>query len=114
MKIVKDKITIAELKEMAKKMMPELVKVIVDVEKNIMAVDAGLHSDLFELLEKEEHSEPKDLWGINLYPENQGVDFIKFDSMMNLKPGLGNKTRGVESEELRNKIINVVSALVKK
>ncbi len=63
MKIVKDNIAATELKEMAKKMNPELVKAIVDIEKSIMAVDAGLHSDLFEMLE-EGGSEPKNLWGI--------------------------------------------------
>jgi len=52
---------------------------------------------------KEESSEPKNLWGINIYPEKSGEDFIEFDSMMNLKPALGNKTRGVDSEETRKK-----------
>jgi len=50
MKIVKDKIAILELKEMAKKMHDNLVKAMVDVEKEIIAVDAGLHADLMELL----------------------------------------------------------------
>ena len=114
MKIVKEKIEISELAEMAKKMHGNLVKAIVDVDKKIMAVDADMHSDLFEFLMQEEASEPKNLWGINIYPEKEGVDFIEFDSMMNLRPSLGNRTRGVESEELRNRIIEIVNNLVKK
>jgi len=114
MKIVKDKIEILELKKMAEKMFGNLVKAMVDVEKNIIAVDAPMHADLLEFLIKEENSEPKDLWGVNIYPEKLGEDFIEFDSIMNLKPGLGNKTRGVESEEIRKKIIGIIDKLIKR
>lgn len=108
MEIVKDKISIEKLKEMAEKMFGSLVKAMVDTEKGIMAVDAPMHADLLELLIEKENSEPKNLWGINIYPSKNGDDFIEFDSIMNLKPGLGNKTRGVEDENLRKKIIEVV------
>jgi len=111
MKIVKDKIEIAELEEMAKKMFGNLVKAMVDIEKNIMAVDAPMHADLLEFLMEQENCEPKNLWGINIYPEKSGEDFVEFDSIMNLKPALGNKTRGVESEETRKKIIGIVKKL---
>jgi len=114
MEIIKDKISIKELQEMAGKMFGSLVKAMVDVEKEIMAVDASMHSDLLEFLIKEENSEPKDLWGINIYPEKYGntADFVEFDSMMNLKPGLGNKTRGVENENTREKIVEIVKKYV--
>lgn len=112
MKIIKDKIEVSELKEMAEKMFGGLVKAMVDVEKNIIAVDAPMHADLMEFLIEEEDSEPKNLWGINIYPEKMGEDFIEFDSMMNLKPGLGNKTRGVESKEVREKIIEIINSLI--
>ena len=112
MKIVKDKIEIGELKEMAKKMHDNLVKVMVDVEKKIMAVDAGLHADLMQHLIEQENSEPKNLWGINIFPDKTGDDFIEFDSMMNIKPAFGNRTRGVEDENIRKEIISIVKNLV--
>ena len=114
MKIVKDQLQITEIKEMAKKMHGNFVKAIVDIEKKIMAVDAPLHADLFELLIREENSEPQYLWGINFHPDKTGEDFIEFDSMMNIKPSLGNRTRGIENEEIKNKIIEIVNELVKK
>lgn len=112
MKIVKDRISIVELREMSKKMRDDLVKAMVDVEKSIMAVDAGLHADLHQLLIDEENSQPKDLWGINMFPEKTGADFIQFDSMMNLKPALGNRTRGVSDPVVREKIVEIVKKLV--
>ena len=45
MKIIKDKITRLELREMSVKMFGNLVKAVVDIDKEIMAVDAELHSD---------------------------------------------------------------------
>ena len=114
MEIIKDKIEITDLKEMSEKMFGNMVKAMVDVEKEIIAVDAPMHSDLLEFLIAKENSEPINLWGINIYPEKVGDDFIEFDSMMNLKPALGNKTRGIEKEETRRKIIEIINKLVKK
>lgn len=114
MKIVKDKIEIAELKEMSKKMFEELVKVVVDIEKGIMAVDAPLHVDEEQLLMEEESSEPRNLWGINIWPNKNKDEFIEFDSMINIKPGWNNRTRGVDSSEIREKIIDIVNKLIKK
>lgn len=114
MKIVKDKIAIPELKEMAKKMHDNLVKAMVDVKKEIMAVDAGLHADLMEFLIEEENSEPKDVWGINIFPDKIGDDLIEFDSMMNVKPAFNNRTRGVDDENTRKKITDIINKLIVK
>lgn len=110
MKIVIDKITIEELKEMAEKMFGNLVKAVVDIEKEIMAVDAELHVDEEQLL-IEQGSEPKNLWGVNIHPDIMEEDFIEFDSMMNLKPGLGNRTRGIDDAKIREKIVKIVEKL---
>ncbi len=114
MKIVKDKIEISELRQMAKNMFSDFVKVVVDVEKEIIGVEAEFHADLMNALIEVEKSEPKNLWGINIFPGKDGGDFIMFDSMINLKPGLGNRTRGVDDGEVRKKIITIVNKFVRK
>ena len=113
MKIVKDKITISELKEMSEKMFGNLVKAVVDIEKEIIAVDAEMHADEEALL-LENGSKQEDLWGINLYPDVEGADFVEFDSMINLRPSQGNRSRGVEDKKLQGKIIGIVNKLVGK
>ena len=113
MKIVKDQIKIEDLKEICKNgSFEEVVKAVVDIEKEIMAVDAEVHAELMELFITEKNSESKNLWGINLVPEKDGEDFIVFDSLINLKPGFGNRTRGIESEVIRKKIVDIVNKLV--
>lgn len=113
MKIVKDKIFIGELKEMAEKMYGNLVKVVVDVEKEIMAVNGELHSDEQELL-IEKGSKPENLWGINIYPQLDDENWIEFDSVINLKPHFGNRTRGVDNPEIKEKIIKIINKLVER
>jgi hypothetical protein len=84
-----------------------MVKAVVDVEKGLIAVDAELHSDLEALL-LQQGSRQAHLWGINLYPGMQGEDFVEFDSMINLRPSLGNRSRGVENLAIRKKILEIV------
>ncbi|MFH1097143.1 MAG: DUF5674 family protein [Candidatus Desantisbacteria bacterium] len=113
MKIVKDNIELKELKEIAINGFGNIVKVVVDIEDEIIAIDAELHSDEEALL-LENGSKQKNLWGINLYPELEGDDFIEFDSMINLRPSQGNRSRGIDNPEIREKIRSVVDKLVGK
>ncbi len=113
MKTVTDSILISELKEMAGHFFGDMVKGVVDIERDLLAVDAELHADLEALL-LEDGSRQNNLWGINLYPELSGDQFVEFDSMINLRPSQGNKSRGVEDEEIRKQIIAIVSRKVKK
>lgn len=58
-------------------------------------------------------SEQNNLWGINLYAELFNTDsFIEFDSMINLRPNLGNRTRSVEDPQIRAEIISIVNSLI--
>ncbi|MFH1822641.1 MAG: DUF5674 family protein [Patescibacteria group bacterium] len=113
MKIIKDKITIDELKEMANKSFGNLVKAVVDVEKGVAAIDAELHSDEEAELIKE-GSEQKNLWGINFYPDLEGEDFLEFDSMINIRPTQNNRSRGIDDPEIRKKIVNIVNKIVQR
>lgn len=97
---------------MAEKMFDNLVKAVVDVKKEIMAVDGEMHADEEALL-IEKGSRQEDLWGINLYPNKKGEDFIEFDSIVNLKPAQDNRSRGVDNPKIRKEIIRIVKRLIK-
>lgn len=89
-----------------------MVKGVVDVDRELLAVDADLHADLEKLL-LEDGSEQDALWGINLWYEDLGDDLIEFDSMINVRPRQGNKSRDVEDEATREKIVAVVEKWIK-
>lgn len=112
MKIVEEQITIKELKEMSSKMFGSLVKAVVDIEQEILVVDAGLHSDQEAYL-LERGSKQKDLWGINIHPELKGDERIEFDSMINLRPIDGNFSRGVDDIKIQKKILDIVNSKIK-
>jgi len=107
MHIITTTLSLNDLKKMAKDMFGDIVKAVVDIDRELMAVDAELHADLESRL-LEDGSQRKHLWGINLYPEAPGDEFIEFDSMTNVRPSQGNRSRGVEDEAIRNKIIQIV------
>ena len=111
-RIIKDEVTRDELKMLAREQYGDIIKAVVDVNQEIMGVGGELHIDIQSLLVEKENSQGQDTWGINLYLEKSGDDFIEFDSMINLKPLLGNKTRGVENVEIQNKIREIINKLV--
>lgn len=114
-RIIENSIELDQLKGIAKKQFGELVKAVVDIRQEIMAVGGELHADGEEILVEEKESKNKHLWGINLYPEmGEGERWIEFDSVINLKPSFGNYSRGVDDSKIQKKIREIVKKLVKK
>ena len=113
MKIITETVTLAELQQMAAAMFGDMVKAVVDIDREILSVDAELHSDLEALL-LENGSKQKDLWGINFYPELQGDGFLEYDSMINIRPSQGYRSRVVDDEMIRKKIAEVVAKRVRR
>lgn len=113
MQLIDKKISLDELKKYSEKMFSQLVKAVVDIEKEIMVVDAEFHSDE-EFFLLEEGSQQRNLWGINLHPFKEENEWIEFDSMINIRPSQGNRSRSVDDPLIRKKIISIVNKLVVK
>ena len=113
MKIVRDHITMAELKEMSQVWHGELVKAVVDVLRNIMAVDGEMHADEEQILLLD-GSKQEYLWGINIYLGKEDDSRIEFDSMINVRPSQQNMSRSVEDKELQKTIRSIIDSLIVK
>ncbi|MFZ5785785.1 MAG: DUF5674 family protein [Acidobacteriota bacterium] len=111
MKLVTDPMPLAELRGMAERGFGTMVKAVVDVAAGTMVVDAELHADQEAFL-LERGSAQRDLWGINLYPDVEGDEWVEFDSMINLRPASGNRSRGVDDPAVRERIRAIVASLV--
>lgn len=110
--IVEKTISVQELKELAKQRFGNMVKGVVDIRLNIMAVGAELHADEEALL-LTKGSNQEDLWGINIYLDDPKQPYwIEFDSMINIRPSQNNPSRDVENLEVRKTITDLVSKLV--
>jgi len=110
-KIIKQAISKKDLAELAREIFGDMIKVVVDIEQNIMAIGGELHADEEALL-LEQGSKQANLWGINLYVDKSGDDFVEFDSMINIRPSQNNRSRSVEDETIREKIKKIINTLV--
>lgn len=109
-KLVTEKITLADLKSIASERFGDMAKAVVDIDKGVMAVGAEMHADAEAFL-LERGSEQESLWGINIYPYAPEPERVEFDSMINIRPHQGNRSRGVEDESVRERILAVVRRL---
>ncbi len=111
--VVRESVTLEHLAELAESGFGNLVKAVVDVDRELMAIGGAMHADeeaiLLGLGSSQDH-----LWGINLYPSQYGKgDWIEFDSMINIRPRHGNRSRGVEDPAAQEKIVAIVGRLVR-
>lgn len=112
MKILKEVINRGDLKNSDYVLDGEMVKAVVDIEKGIIGVDAEMHADIEQAMLANGSSQDS-LWGINLWFNERGDDFVEFDSMINIRPRQGNRSRDVENPETREKIREVVAKWIK-
>ena len=111
MRILRKPVPLSDVLSLAKAQFGEMVKATVDVERGLLAIGGELHSDEEAML-LEDGSKHEHLWGINIYPEKPEEDRIEFDSMINVRPSQGNRSRGVENAEMRSRILRVIKDLV--
>lgn len=105
-------ITNNQLKEIASQRFGDMVKAVVDIEREIMAIGGELHADEEALL-LDQGSQQSSLWGINIYPDVPMPDGLEFDSMINIRPSQNNKSRSVEDPAIQKKITAIVNELIK-
>jgi hypothetical protein len=110
--VIRDRVALDHLEELAEGGFGELVKAVVDIETGVMAIGGGLHADeeatLLDL-----GSEQASLWGINLYPAEYGTSgWIEFDSMINVRPRQGNRSRSVDDPQTQRRIVEIVDRRV--
>ena len=88
-----------------------MTKAVVDIENEIIAIDADLHSDLeAALIEAGSHQE--DLWGINLYPSKSDEEFIEYTSLINIRPHQNNPSMEIMDVAIKKQIKHIVASLI--
>lgn len=110
MRILEKPLTKKELIDSSKCFIDEnAIKGAVDVERRLVAVDSPMHYDCEQLL-LENGSKQENIWGINLYLDEDDIDdVVEFNSMINLRPTQGNRSRGVENPEMQKRIKEIVT-----
>lgn len=110
-RIISNVVSLSDLNKVAAERFGDMVKAVVDIEKEVMAIGGEMHADEESLL-LESGSKQINLWGINIYPALPWPDMVEFDSMINIRPAIGNRSRSVDNEEIKKKIFEVVQKLI--
>ncbi len=108
---ITDNISLDEIRKLAEGSFGDFVKAVIDIERNVISIGGELHSDEESML-LDDGSRQEDLWGINIYPDLPEDKRIEFDSMINIRPRQNNRTRGVDSPEIREKILQILKNIL--
>jgi len=87
---------------------PFMIKIVVDVRRHILTGGGEMHADCEALL-LDRGSEQDDLWGANWYPLEQRIEF---ESLINIRPRLGNRSIVIQSDELRVQVAAVTQEVL--
>lgn len=110
--VIRERVSLAHIQELATELFGDLVKAVIDVDRGIMAIGGELHADEEAQL-LDDGSAQASLWDINLYPAQFGeTGWLEFDSMINVRPSAGNRTRRVEDTAIQRRIAEVLDRLV--
>lgn len=80
-----------------------MIKIVVDIRRGILAGGGEMHADCEDVL-LTAGSEQDDLWGANWYPAEQRIEF---ESLINIRPRLGNRSMIIQSETIRQQVESV-------
>lgn len=111
--VAPDTISLDEIRVIAAARFGDMIKGVVDLERGILLLDADLHADQEASL-LADGSKHANLWGINLYPDVAGEDWLELDSMINLRPSFGNRSRGVDDPATRAAIAELIARVVRR
>ncbi len=103
--IIEDKVTPEQL-VLVQEEYGEYVKVVVDIERNILAAGGEWHADAEKVL-LEEGSRQENLWGGGVNLVKRKVDFV---SLINMRPVLSN-SQEVMNQEIRDKMEAVMRSV---
>jgi hypothetical protein len=107
LRIIHEPVTRRELLSLAPEL-GDMIKAVVDIERGVMAIGGEMQADEEAAL-LDDGSRQADLWGINLYPAEAGPEWMEFDSMINVRPSRGNRSRDVEDPVVLDAIRRVAS-----
>jgi hypothetical protein len=105
--ILKEKINIEKVKELADFWYSTMIKGAVDIEGEKVALGGDYHIEDAELLTST-GSKLEFIWGFNIRFEENPEGVLEFDSMVNIKPNFGNRSRGINDPEITKKATEII------
>ncbi len=105
--LLKEKVVSAQIQDMLQEY-ENMIKIVVDIRRGFLSGGGEMHSDCESTL-LEDGSEQDDLWGANWYPNEQRIEF---ESLINIRPRLGNRNILIQDENLRKQVESVTREIL--
>lgn len=109
--IIKEKMNMDDVRKLAEGWYGTMIKGCVDIEREKVALGGDYHMETCELLVVD-GSIHTDVWGFNIRFEENPNGELEFDSLVNIKPALGNKTRAIENNDIVEKSEKIIRSLI--
>jgi len=107
-RIIKEPISRDVALEIAKEFYVNMVKGVVDIEREIVALGGEWHIDSdMELLR--DGSKQENLWGFNFFPEENR---IAFTSLINIRPLQNNRAIEIQDPKLKDRMERIIRKLI--
>lgn len=106
-RIVAERISLAELKLLASQWYGDMIKGAVDVEREVLALGGEYHMDANAVL-IEDGSQQDAVWGFNVYLGRPREDWIEFRSLINIRPAQDNRGMVIESREVQQRMRAII------
>ena len=105
--LLKEKVTPAQIQEMLEQY-EGMIKIVVDIRRRFLSGGGEMHADCKSIL-LDDGSEQDDLWGANWYPNEQRIEF---ESLINIRPRLGNRNILIQDENIRRQVESVTQDIL--
>ena len=105
--LFKEKTTPVQIQEMLQEY-EDMIKIVVDIRRRFLSGGGEMHADCESAL-LDDGSEQDDLWGANWYPSEQRIEF---ESLINIRPRLGNRNILIQDENLRKQVESVTREIL--
>jgi hypothetical protein len=86
----------------------KMIKIVVDIRRRTLSGGGEMHSDCVSVL-LDDGSEQDDLWGANWYPGDQRIEF---ESLINIRPRLGNRNIVIQDESIRKQVETITREIL--
>lgn len=108
MRIVREPLKPEEIQALAEETFGDMIKVVVDLERDILAAGGALHADGEQLL-LDDGSQQHDLWGANYYPGNAPGQRMVYRSVINQYHRTNKRSQEIQDPTIRRRVDAVVA-----
>ena len=105
--LVRDTVPLSEIKTLAKEIYGTMIKGVVDLDREIIALGGEWHMDANNVLIADGSQQPS-LWGFNIIFGLPHDQWIEYHSLINIRPAQGNRSQEIKDEKLREQMRKII------